>query len=46
MMVSIEEGGNGAGVAGKDACIVSGASRSSPEEELSLLVAILSTLLC
>ena len=45
-MVSMEEGGIGAGVAGKDAGVVSGASRSSPEEEPSLLVAILSTLLC
>lgn len=46
MIVSMEASGNGAGVAGKDAGFVSGASRSSPEEEPSLLVAILSTLLC
>ena len=46
MMVSMEEGGNGAGVAGKDTVVVSGASRSSLEEEPSLLVAIFSTLLC
>ncbi|WZZ51519.1 hypothetical protein YC2023_051626 [Brassica napus] len=33
----MEEGGNGAGVAGNDAGVFSGTSRSSPEEEPSLL---------
>lgn len=38
--------GSGAGVAGVGVSVVSGASYSSPEEEPSLLVAILLTLLC
>ena len=45
MIVSMDAGGNGAGVAGKGVGVVSGASHSSPEEESSLLVTILLTLL-
>uniref|UniRef100_M4DFB6 Uncharacterized protein n=1 Tax=Brassica campestris TaxID=3711 RepID=M4DFB6_BRACM len=46
MIVSIEAGWSGVGVTGKDAGVTSAASRSSSGEEPTLLVVILSTLLC